>query len=657
MKALLLILTLALSFSSYGQRVAWKPLDKEGRLGHGSMVYSAVFSADSKYLASYDQAGTIVVWDLASGKVRYRIDDTDSERFEEPVFSPDGKLLAAIVGRHDEPTELLDSTIRFWNASTGKVVGSLDGSFRHIEDLTFSPDSTTLYAAIDMKSTGVWDAATLKAKPPMLSVIGPYDFNNAGTQIAAATEDRKAVIILDVRTGMKVRTIPGFDFVASVAFDPTERFLAINDEESGEKGMRLKMWNLATGRRVLGFDTVDQHPSVAFTSNGKSAVLVQFEKNSADTLEGFTRIGAFYDPATGKKQKDLKVNFPFNGFGTTFSPDGRFLAVRSSSSVTNTVPESDIRIIDIIAGTQKASLSGYRRAVTSMAFSTDGRELISAHPDGRLIAWDTTTWSPTGSLLFESTDSDANLKLLPGLRLFTPGEVSHTHSVATGEPVQDSTDEKFFKTYQAVSGDGQLMLAADDERFWFYILPGHDLRNSFPTPLKSGAWANVSIALDKAGEKLAIGYDTGINILDTKTGKELSRFPLPKGIIGNITFSSDGKYVGAANSESAATDRRWTISVLDTDSGKTVFSSRTDESAYAFSPDNSTIATLGGSDRLLITRLADGRQVSESKVPVRKLSGPVYFTFHPSRRLLAAGSEYGIQIFDTATGVQVARIK
>ena len=113
MKALLLILTLALSFSSYGQRAAWKPLDKEGRLGHGSMVYSAVFSADSKYLASYDQAGTIVVWDLASGKVRYRIDDTDSERFEEPVFSPDGKLLAAIVGRHDEPTELLDSTIRF----------------------------------------------------------------------------------------------------------------------------------------------------------------------------------------------------------------------------------------------------------------------------------------------------------------------------------------------------------------------------------------------------------------------------------------------------------------------------------------------------------------------------------------------------------------
>ena len=54
MKALLLILTLALSFSSYGQRVAWKPLDKEGRLGHGSMVYSAVFSADSNAAGATD---------------------------------------------------------------------------------------------------------------------------------------------------------------------------------------------------------------------------------------------------------------------------------------------------------------------------------------------------------------------------------------------------------------------------------------------------------------------------------------------------------------------------------------------------------------------------------------------------------------------------
>ena len=69
------------------------------------------------------------------------------------------------------------------------------------------------------------------------------------------------------------------------------------------------------------------------------------------------------------------------------------------------------------------------------------------------------------------------------------------------------------------------------------------------------------------------------------------------------------------------------------------------------------LASLTESDRLRLTRIADGIHIVESKLRVRKLSAPVHFAFHPTRRLIAAGTEYGIHVFDMQTGEQVARLK
>lgn len=656
------IFVLSLSLSIYAQRAAWKPLEKDARIGHGSMVYSAAFSPDSKYLASYDEAGSIVVWDLASRQQRYRIEDTESEGYEKPIFSPDGRILAAVVERHDEPTILLESTIRFWDAATGKAIGSLEGSYRIIDEMIFSPDSKTLFAAIDQKVTNIWDATTLKRKTATLASVGPYAFNAQGTQMAATAVSRKSLILFDARTGKTVRTIPGFRFVVSIGFAPSGKFLAVNDEEAAAGrnpgGMRLKVWNLTTGRRVPGFDSVDSHPPVAFIRGGSSLLLLQFEKDFAEEPGETSTIGSFFYPADGKQQGTLTVDFPLNGFGTGFSSDGRLLAVRSGSSITTTVPESEIRVIDTHTGKLHASLPGYRRGVTSLAFTSDGRELVSAHPNGRLIAWNTSTWSSVSSLAVE-TDYMVpdDIKLLPGLKTFAVGGgVSQIHDLSTGKPVHDSTDEKF-ETYLAVSGDGRLMMTTDREVSSFYTVPEHELRNSLPIPIKMDEGPPVSIALDNSGEKIAYGHDSAVTILDSRSGKQLSKFTIPKGTISGITFASDGKYIGLANSEAASTTNRFTINVLEVGTGKVLLSLKTDEAGFEFSPDSSMIASLNESDRLLLTRISDGRTLAESKVVARKVGGPVYIAFHPSRRLAAVGTRYGIQVFDTETGEQVARIR
>jgi hypothetical protein len=47
----------------------------------------------------------------------------------------------------------------------------------------------------------------------------------------------------------------------------------------------------------------------------------------------------------------------------------------------------------------------------------------------------------------------------------------------------------------------------------------------------------------------------------------------------------------------------------------------------------------------------------ESKISVWKLGDPEYFAFHPTRPLVAVGTEYGVHVFDGTTGDQVARLR
>jgi WD40 repeat protein len=619
------------------------------------MVYSAVFSPDAKRLATYDQPGTIVVWDIATKRVLYTMDDTEVEGYEEPLFSPDGKILAAIVQRHDDPTILHRSVIKFWDAATGKPIGSLEGEFRMIDETIFSPDSTTFYAAIDQKSTVVWDVSSRKMKQKPFSAVGPYHFNGRGTLLAAATPARKSVVLLDPKTGRVTRTIPGFSFVVHLAFDPSGRFLAVNDEE--DAGVRLKVWNLAAGRAIKGFDAVDSHPPSVFSANGKSVVLVQFEQDFADEPEENSRIGALFDPATGKKQKDLIVNFPIKGFGTTFSRDGRLLAVRSSSAVATTINESSLAVIDVSNGTLAASIPGYRRKVTSLAFTPDGRELISAHADSRFLSWDTKTWDPKRSLVLKSEDLDSDLKLIPGTKFFTDGILSNAYDLSTGRPVYEFTDSEFPNSYQAISGDGGLMFVPNEGEFQFYSVPGHKLRNSFLSPVDMEKASAISFALDSTGKKLAYGYDSALVVIDAENGKQVSRFALPKGEIANVAYSNDGRYIAVANSEDSSTTYRYTINVMDAGTGAVVFKQQADDPYYAFSNDSSGFVYLTRSDRLAFHRIADGRLLSESKVRVNRLSEKIYFAFHPTERWIAVGTEYGIQVFNTELGAQIARMR
>jgi WD40 repeat protein len=108
------------------------------------LVWSVAFSPDGKTVASGGVYGSLLLWDVRTGKRRAAPQLFNPEEGEEGLnpalsvaFSPDGKLLAAGTLRG----------LKFWDASTGKEVKGLKGPRAAVWSVAFSRDSKTVATA------------------------------------------------------------------------------------------------------------------------------------------------------------------------------------------------------------------------------------------------------------------------------------------------------------------------------------------------------------------------------------------------------------------------------------------------------------------------------------------------------------------------------
>jgi WD40 repeat protein len=118
------------------------------------------FSADGRLLAAVDVAGTVAVWDAATGAPLH------DRRLHGPphrlAFSPDGRLLAA--GDRDR--------VKVWEVQTGQELLTLRGAPPRTVDggfnppLAWSPDGRRLAAGNWLGDISVWDATERPAAAP-----------------------------------------------------------------------------------------------------------------------------------------------------------------------------------------------------------------------------------------------------------------------------------------------------------------------------------------------------------------------------------------------------------------------------------------------------------------------------------------------------------
>ena len=331
-----------------------------------------IFSPDNSTIAGYDEDGTVLLLDAATGQQKTAISG-HTNRVSSIAFSPGGNIIAS--GKGDQ--------VLLWDVNTAELTESLNTAGLNIISVGFSPNGSTLATGHDGNTILLWDMETrqqkLKIEVPLLDTdiktwIREVIFSPDGNLLASSGGyNDYSVYLWDVNTGLlKVKLEGHTDTVDSIAFSPNGRMLASCCEGFGDNS--IKLWHVVTGQLIA---TLEGHTggvfSVAFSPDGKTlASGAGFEDNSIK----------LWDISTVKNKETLK-----SGKGyvlcVAFSPDGRTLANGNSGR--------SVSLWDIATKQQIAVLTGHNSVVKCVAFSPDGKTLASGSNDGTILLWDLTS--------------------------------------------------------------------------------------------------------------------------------------------------------------------------------------------------------------------------------------------------------------------------
>ena len=380
--------------------------------------------------------------------------------------------------------------------------------------------AVVLGGALTMGVGLTWSAAAADA-PPLAALsrdqIPAYEWKVAGAVDPADASPSLVAILGDSRLKM-------MGYTGSLVFTADgQSLLSAGNHE-------IAFWDPVTGelRRVLRGHT-DHVDALAISRDGQTLV-----SGSRDHLV------KVWDVASGQERLTLKGHRNFVS-AVAISPDGKLVASA----------DNEVRTWDISAGRQQVHmklLGRHGRSVGGLAFSPDGRTLVSGGEDGKINIWE----------------------------------------LATGELVRTLESDRERWKAVAFSPDGSTLAAAGyDHGLFFWDTATWTIRHKVPDQNRLGAEA---LAFAPDGRYLALSLGFAARMIDVATGKEVWRSATQPVGMNAIAVSPDGATLATTGLMiklwDAATGREKTPSLSG--HGGSVES-------VAFSPDGTTLAT-GSSD-------------------------------------------------------------
>jgi WD40 repeat protein len=371
-------------------------------------VTSLALAPDGKTLAAGYNDGLIRLWNVTTGKVRHRFGEPSVEVVA-LAFSPDGKTLAAGQGvavrlwevltgeerspapGHLEPvrvlavspdgkqaaTGALDGRVVLWDLKTGKELRRLrdpDGCGRW---LAFSADGKSLISGARLPKVRFWDLTRAGAlhtlEEPKGVSWGPLAISPDGKTLAVGNQS--TLLLYDPGTGKGQRFGGhGQSLVWQVAFSPDGRRVAslgsdgtmiVRATDTGKLIRRFPCGVSRTGG--TGEWDYAAYP-LSFSPDGRRLLLLDQQRGGGVQLWEVVSGGLCHE------WRGEGVNLE-----ARFSPGGRVIAVRNEGEA--------VRLLDAATGRAFARLGAPSKRMGGLAFSPDGKVLLSGQADGTVVLW------------------------------------------------------------------------------------------------------------------------------------------------------------------------------------------------------------------------------------------------------------------------------
>lgn len=294
-----------------------------------------------------------------------------------------------------------------------------------------------------------------------------------------------------------------------------------------------------------------------------------------------------------------------------FSPDGKTILSGSN--------DKTVRLWDIETGQLRHLLTGHQERVKCVGFSPSGQLFLSCSADSKVRAWDQTHLShkKTGDRRYTVKASSSPVTLVNTLPI---SPVTERSIFATGAEngkisIWDLETGEWRRTIQAhtssvlslvFSSDGQWLVSGSHNRsikLWDLDSPSEQ-----PVYVISNAHLNqiLSLAINSQRQILVSGgADRTIKLWDLMTGKERSPKHILEGHSGQVwcvAISSDGTKLASASAD-------FTVKLWNAETGELLqtFAGHLGEvRTVTFSPDGKFLASGGDDLEIKLWNLADG---------------------------------------------------
>ena len=589
----------------------WPSQDERITLKHNITVTTPVrtlaLSHDEQIAASSTTNGTLLLWEIATGKPITSAYTVYIGGAAALAFSSDDKLVA--IGSNFGWKALLE-------VETGSPplvgTGLLTGHTDKINGLAFNNDASLLASVSDDGSLIIRDITSTG-----LELLGkPLTYtNDSGTQLLqvafspngemVATGDNKGLVTVwdaVARTSLVQWRFSTPISITSVAFNEDNTVLVVGNAHGELVQWHLNSQNLANAAEVTPLTYEGTIHQLMFTGD------TLFIVNDEGRISGWDIMTD--NQLFGQSPPASTVAVVRGNTAVLGNAEGRlhFWNIEANTLYTPTVVHAATPNNDVLA----------------VAYSPDGRWLVSSSGDGTVNIWDAITNQRVGDPLTGHERSIWDIEFAPDSR--------HLASVSCYQVSRFGvcTQSQILLWDIETRASQRLIIKSGLSRDLVYSPDGRSLYvNGCATPIDplngclQGAILRLDVTEWTPGET---HYATPIQI-----------FTGPTSFIRSLALSPDG--LTLAGGEGVATITFWNT-VTGEQSGQQITAHTAQIQALAFSPDGSLLASASLDNSILLSDVATGQIVGQQMV--RHTNEFVFAVdFHPIIGQLASGGNDG----------------